>query len=61
MASFQKLISPTFSNTVLVKSASPTDTPPLVITKSACFCADIKAFSNSASLSGNNPKSITSQ
>ncbi|MNE24506.1 hypothetical protein D3C80_1177990 [compost metagenome] len=43
MASFQKPISPSSSSNCLVKSASPTETPPVVIRASASRSAWMKA------------------
>ena len=61
MAIFQKATSPSFFIMALVKSASPTLTPPLVMMASASRAALAKAASKSAGSSRTTPMSITSQ
>ena len=57
----QNATSPNCFIMVLVKSASPTLTPPLVMMASACCAARVKAASSSAGSSRTTPRSITSQ
>ena len=53
----QKSSVPTSSTTALTKSASPTETPPLAMTKSACPAASWSARRMASRLSGRRPMS----
>ena len=61
MAIFQNSTSPSLSSSVFTKSASPTDTPPDVMTTSAHPAALANARSTASGASGITPMSIASQ
>jgi hypothetical protein len=61
MAIFQNSTSPSLLIMARVKSASPTDTPPLVMTASAIDAASRKVVSRAAGSSRTTPMSITSK
>ena len=61
MAIFQKRTSPSFAISSRTKSASPTDTPPEVMTTSALAAAAANARSSASGSSRTTPMSMTSQ